>query len=460
MSVDANALHNLQDALRVSPHNVPLRMMFAESLQAKGRYVEAEQEFRTALSMDPSSDEAKLALADCFLKQLKDGPALVIVEELIKRPETPARAYLLHAKILRRQGDQARAAREYRKALDLDPTCADPELGQALGVAERSEDPDDEPSDLAVLGLDGRLRNDEPEEREDACDEVIAALEKPDISFEDVGGMEALKEEIRLKIIHPVRHPEIYKAYGKAAGGGILLYGPPGCGKTYLARATAGEVQAKFLAIGIHDVLDMWIGNSERNLHDIFEQARESKPCVLFFDEVDALGASRGDMKQSAGRQVINQFLSELDGIKGNNAGLLILAATNAPWHLDSAFRRPGRFDRIVFVPPPDASARGAILDILLKDKPLGEAIDTAKLAEQTAGFSGADLRNLVDLAVEAKLREALKGGGPKPLRQQDLTAALKSARPTTQEWFSTARNYALYSNQGGLYDDVLKYLG
>src|SRR5439155_12031124 len=190
-------------------------------------------------------------------------------------------------------------------------------------------------------------------------------------NFQDVGGMGHVKEEIRMKIIHPLTHPELYKAYGKAIGGGILMYGPPGCGKTHLARATAGEVHAGFIAVGINDVLEMWIGQSERNLHETFERARAHKPCVLFFDEVDALGASRSDLRHSTGRQLINQFLAELDGVQSSNDGVLILAATNAPWHLDAAFRRPGRFDRIVFVPPPDAPARAAILRILLKGKPV-----------------------------------------------------------------------------------------
>ena len=118
--------------------------------------------------------------------------------------------------------------------------------------------------------------------------------ERPKTTFDDVGGMERVKEEIRLKIILPLQQPELYKAYGKPIGGGILMYGPPGCGKTHLARATAGEIEAAFLSVGINDVLDMWIGNSERNLHELFEQARRARPCVLFFDEVDALGASRG----------------------------------------------------------------------------------------------------------------------------------------------------------------------
>jgi transitional endoplasmic reticulum ATPase len=179
---------------------------------------------------------------------------------------------------------------------------------------------------------------------------------------------------------------------------------------------------------------------------------------VLFFDEVDALGASRSDMRHSGGRHLINQFLAEMDGISSNNDGLLILAATNSPWAVDPAFRRPGRFDRILFVPPPDATARAAILRIQMRGKPVGD-IDYAQIAKKTDQFSGADLKAVVDLTIEAKLRQAMKEGIPKPIVTADLAAAAGQLKPTTKEWFATARNYALYSNQGGTYDDILKYM-
>jgi SpoVK/Ycf46/Vps4 family AAA+-type ATPase len=179
---------------------------------------------------------------------------------------------------------------------------------------------------------------------------------------------------------------------------------------------------------------------------------------VLFFDEVDALGAARGDMRHHAGRQLINQFLAEMDGVKDSNEGVLILAATNAPWHLDSAFRRPGRFDRVLFVPTPDPVARAEILRLQCKGKPT-EDIDFERLGKKTDHFSGADLKAVVDMAVERKLQEAIKSGAPKPLTTGDLLAALGGLKPTTREWFATARNYALYSNQGGIYDDILPYL-
>jgi len=305
--------------------------------------------------------------------------------------------------------------------------------------------------------VDGRIRQVSSSESDSKGGEN-APIERPTISFKDVGGMTKVKEQIQVKIIFPLTHADMYAAYGKKVGGGILMYGPPGCGKTHLARATAGEVQSKFMSIGINDVLDMWMGNSERNLHSLFDQARKSRPCVLFFDEVDALGASRSDMRQSAGRHLVNQFLAEMDGTQSNNEGVLVLGATNAPWHIDSAFRRPGRFDQVLFVPPPDAQARTETIRILLEGKPIQD-VDYAQIAGKTNEFSGADLKAVIDRAIESKLQEAIKTGKPTPLTTKDLLASAKTVKPSTREWFATARNHALYSNQGGIYDDILEYL-
>jgi len=445
MASGDDAIEALREALRHSPDNIPLHQHLGDSLLGMGRHEDAERAFRQALSLAPDNHRLKLGLARAFYQQGKATQALVIVEDLLKASDTPAAAHVLHARLLLNAGDAERAVREYRCAIEADPAVADLDLAGRLGIG----------SDQATSEVhEGRVRSSWEEEPPRAD----TPIERPTISFRDVGGMDELKDEIRMKIIHPLTHPELYAAYGKSVGGGILLYGPPGCGKTYLARATAGEVHAGFMVVAINDVLDMWIGRSERNLHEVFEQARGNTPCVLFFDEVDALGASRSDMRHSAGRQLINQFLSELDGVQASNDGVLILAATNAPWHLDTAFRRPGRFDRILFVPPPDVAARAAILRILLRNKPV-ETIDFEHLAKKTDQFSGADLKAVIDLAVEQKLREAMQAGVPKPLSTKDLAAAAGKVRPSVKEWFSTARNYALYSNQGGLYDDILKHL-
>jgi transitional endoplasmic reticulum ATPase len=443
-------IEGLRQAVRISPENLPLRQALAETLAGNGRYEEAEKEYKAALGLAPADVGIKLALAACYYQQEKNSHALVIVEDLIKGNSPPGKALVLHAKLLLRAGETEYAVRQYKRGVEADAAAADGAFAARLGIPS-NYDPTRPTDEL----FEGKLRQGAEGEREEA-----AEIERPKIAFKDVGGMEGLKEEIRLKIIHPLQHPELYKAYGKTAGGGILMYGPPGCGKTHLARATAGEIQAGFLSVGINDVLNMWLGNSEKNLHELFEQARRNRPCVLFFDEVDALAASRSDMRTSAGRHLINQFLAELDGVNASNEGVLILAATNAPWHVDPAFRRPGRFDRILFVPPPDGVARSGILRVMLKGKPV-EEIDYDALAKKTEGFSGADLKGLVDVAIERKLQQAMKEVPPvpRPLSTKDLAGAAGSVKATTREWFATARNYALYSNQGGAYDDILKHL-
>ena len=434
----------LKSALAVSPENVPLLRHLAETLLRLDRAPEAIDTYRAALALQPSVPALKVGLAQAYERAGKSSHAIVIVEEMVRRAGAPPEAYLLYSRLLLREGEIQGAVAQYKAAVEEDPALRDLDLESQLGI--------EAPASAEVI--DGKIRSgwQEPEET------PRAEVERPNVNFADVGGMEPLKNEIRMKIIHPLTHAEMFKAYGKKIGGGILMYGPPGCGKTHLARATAGEIKAGFIAVGINDVLDMWIGNSERNLHAIFEQARRSTPCVLFFDEVDALGASRADMRSSAGRHLINQFLAEMDGVTHSNEGVLILAATNAPWHLDPAFRRPGRFDRILFVPPPDFPARSAILDILLRGKPT-ENVDCEQISKRTPEFSGADLKALIDRAIEAKLADAMKTGVPHPLSTKDLLASAKTQLPTTRDWFSTARNYALYSNESGLYDDILAYL-
>jgi SpoVK/Ycf46/Vps4 family AAA+-type ATPase len=274
-----------------------------------------------------------------------------------------------------------------------------------------------------------------------------------------VGGLEEVKKQIHRRIILPFQKPSLFQKFGRRAGGGVLLYGPPGCGKTLLARATAGECDAKFYSIAISDILDMWFGESERKLTAVFEQARRTAPAVLFFDELEALAGKRQYSTDSSAARLVSQFLSATDGFAADNREVLILAATNVPWAVDPAFRRPGRFDRIFFVPPPDRAARESILRIQLAERPVAGDIDVGALAKSTSGFSGADLRNLVETACDLAIEESLSAGAEKPVTRAHLQAALKELRPTTTEWLTTARNYARYANEGGQYDEVLQFL-
>lgn len=445
----------LREAVRLAPENLPLFQHYVGTLMDLTRYVEAEQFLKEKLAADSRNNHLQVMLAEVFYREGKNSHAMAIVETICNPQNLFPPALVLHAKLLYRNGDVRRAVDEYKRAIDHDEALVDDDFASLLGIRKSSTDqsPFANGAENDEV-IDGRIRS-QTSESESSPD---VRFERPKMKFDEVGGMESVKEQIRIKIIYPITHAEMFAAYGKKVGGGILMYGPPGCGKTFIARATAGEVNSGFVSIGINDILDMWMGNSERNLHEVFQSARRNRPCVLFFDEVDALGASRSDMRQSAGRHLVNQFLAEMDGADADNEGLLILGATNAPWHVDGAFRRPGRFDRVIFVPPPDEPAREQILQIHLAGKPT-DKVDYRKIANKTAEFSGADLKAVVDVAIEAKLQQAIKSGMPTPISTNDLLAAAKSVRPTTKEWFSTARNHALYANQGGTYDDILTYL-
>ncbi len=426
-------IESLREALKFSPDNIPLRLHLADALFNSNHLDEAETEYQSVLSKE-NNPRAKMGLAKIFYRNGAYSKCNVVLEELIEAGNVDFEVLLLNTKALVKEHAIADAMVIYKRALELNPGFTDEELDAQLRIATGPE-------------------------LEESLQEIESSfVQKPTIDFKDVGGMDAIKKEIDLKIIQPLKHPEIYQAYGKKIGGGILLYGPPGCGKTYLAKATAGQVNAKFISVSLNDILDMWIGSSEKNLHEVFEVARQNTPCVLFFDEIDALGASRSDMKQSAGRHLINQFLMELDSLENDNEGLLILGATNTPWHLDAAFRRPGRFDRIIFVPPPDTSARALIFKLKLAEKPV-EAIDYAILSKKSKDYSGADIEAVIDIAIESKLEEAILQGVPKPLTTKELQTAMKKHKPTTNEWFSSAKNFALYANQSGLYDEILDYL-
>ena len=284
-------------------------------------------------------------------------------------------------------------------------------------------------------------------------------LEQPRLTFADVAGMDEAKQRLTRSFILPLRNPELTKAFGKTAGGGLLLYGPPGCGKTFLARALAGEIGARFDNVALNDVLDLWFGESERKLHELFENARRRAPTVLFFDEIDALGQRRSQLKGTAGRTLVNQLLSEMDGFDARNEGVFFLAATNHPWDVDPALRRPGRFDRLVFVPPPDAAARKLVFKLKLEGKPVAKTLDEDALARHTEGFSGADIEGAIKSAAEFAFEASVALGRVMPIDDKLLAKALKEAKPSTRPWFEVARNHAIYSNEGGSYDDLLAHL-
>jgi SpoVK/Ycf46/Vps4 family AAA+-type ATPase len=362
------------------------------------------------------------------------------------------------AQMLEQSGDHSGAVKEAAYVLQRDPeNVAARDLISAPSAASAPEGSSE--IDATLRSLEAELADVVPPMFADEAPGTGAFdPERTQLSLEDVAGMAEVKARLEASFLTPLRNPELRRLYGKSLKGGLLLYGPPGCGKTFIARALAGEVGAPFLPISLNDVIDMYIGESERNIHEIFETARRAAPCVLFLDEIDALGQKRSQLRASAMRGAVNQLLTEMDGVQSNNEGVYVLAATNHPWDVDVALRRPGRFDRMVLVLPPDEDARDAVLRFHLRDRPIA-GVEPRKIAKRTDGYSGADLAHICETAAERALLDSAQSGQPRMIEQRDLEAALKEVRPSIGAWLETARNVAQFSNESGAYDDLLTYL-
>lgn len=446
----------LEKALQVSPGDWETRAHLIDQYLALGNAARAAELLRAAPAI-PDTEENLLRKARVELEaSLPEAQATL--ENILKRNKACAQAYLLLAKLYLKRGLRDEARRKYGAATVIDESLSDPALEAELGVANTPPNPTPVAATAEEPGENGGADLVTPEETALAMKdlELTDKPELPRVTFDDIGGMQSVIERIRMNIIYPFKNPDVFRKFNKKPGGGILMYGPPGCGKTHIARATAGECSAAFISIAITDVLSKWLGESERHLHEIFETARRRAPSVVFIDEIDAIGVSRADAGASMA-PVVNVLLTELDGISARNENLMILAATNTPWRVDSALRRPGRFDRVIFVPPPDAEARAAILKIVLRDMP-SESIDIDKLARSTERFSGADLRGVVEHASEKAIAEEMRTGKSAKLTQQLLMESIKSTRPSTLEWLETARSYASYANRAGLYDDLVEF--
>lgn len=445
--MDDRTLQSLVTAFQASPENQELLAVLLEACLERDEPSRGLELLGAATRAREISDPAHRLLA------ARTALAAGAHERALDYAEgASAEGALVKVRALLALDRQDEARRAYESAVAENRTLEDPTLASALQSRVRAYAP--EP------GRSGpRLRVVSNDDTDESDMRRLLMPEEEKMTFEDVGGLDGIKSAIRKRIILPFQKPSLFQRFRKRVGGGILMYGPPGCGKTLLARATAGECKAQFFNVAISDILDMYIGESERKLHAIFEKARQSRPAVLFFDELEALGGKRQYHREASSSKIVSQFLAELDGFSRNNEGVLVLGATNVPWDIDPAFRRPGRFDRVLFVPPPDRAARERILEILLDERPKTEGLDLRSLAKASSGFSGADLRNLVETAADNAIEDSLEEGEEVPIGSAHLKDAVKEVKPTTREWLTTARNYARYANESGHYDEVLAFL-
>jgi SpoVK/Ycf46/Vps4 family AAA+-type ATPase len=440
-------LDSLRSAVTAMPDDVPLRLHLAALLLRAGLRDEAVRHLGAVLQRDPGNSEALALLTG-------------------QHPSAPAGPSVSPERTVAPAGDSASAPGAAEPADDGDAPAAPPvPSAPSAPAAPAAPGPGDDTASYDWSQAEDELRDVLPAMfvgdagSTSALDEARAYDAEPaGLTLADVAGLTEVKQRLEAAFLAPMRNPELRKLYGKSLRGGLLLYGPPGCGKTFIARAVAGELGARFITVSFADLIDMFVGRSERNIHELFELARRNAPCVLFLDEVDAIGQKRSQLRNTPMRSAVNQLLLELDDVASDNTGVFLLAATNHPWDVDSALRRPGRFDRTLLVLPPDPAAREGVFRYHLRERPVA-GIDLSKLSRLTDGYSGADIAHICETAAERALLDSVTRGEPRLIGQADLEAAVSEVRPSLGTWFDTARNVALFANEGGAYDDLVAYL-
>lgn len=464
----------LERALKECPDNVRLWLLYGQSCVNSKALRKAREAYDTAVALDPDDPEGKLGIARVLFQQKKLSEACVRTQHILSDHPGFAPGHVLMARICLTEHEPLQAAKHYEMAKNLSKSICDKEIEKELAVYQTVPELDfegfgDEAKMVAnsfepvedydfglpdsfddeLAGMEGN--GIEQEEFDFVDDEdlgFIEEFERPKGKFSDVAGLDEVKEELLMKLVHPYDYQDLFRAYSKKAGGGLLLHGPPGCGKSLVCRALAGETDAAFYTLKLHDILEMYIGCSEKNLHALFQTARENAPAVIFIDELDAIGGDRAEMRQSSVRPIVNQFLMELDGYDGANEGVLVIAATSALWNVDPAFLRPGRFDRRILVPAPNKSARSKIFQLEAKKRPTNN-LDFSTLAAKTPDYSGADIAQVFDLATESALRLAMKKKKLVPLTMEMLLSAIDKIEPTLPLWRSYQQERGSRGAQG-----------
>ncbi len=429
------------------------------ALFEESKYEEALKAFTDALTLDGKYADAYFnrALTYRILNNLAAAKGdLQVVMEL--QPQS-ADAPLLMGDIAEGNEDLIGARFWFEKALALKPDYGDAKMRlDALDRRMKSG------SNYAIGGssqMEMQKGKDSNETRIEEGQIKKIAFFKSNIKFTDVIGLAKVKQYLTDNVVLAIKEPDLFKKYGKKTGLGTLFYGPPGVGKTYLVRAIAGEANANVIIAQINQIVDMYTGNTEKNLHAVFEQARKNSPCLLFFDELDSLGMKRGGGggqeggESSAMRLAINQFLVEMSGVESNPEGIYVLAATNTPWDIDPALKRSGRFGDRIYVGPPAQKDRIALLKFETRNKPIGR-ITWGRLARAMSGYSPADIARIADKAVMRPLLHEHEKKTPRKLTTGDFIAILRDkdfAGSSLDEWYQMVKKEVISKTETQIVD-------
>jgi transitional endoplasmic reticulum ATPase len=429
------ARNDFDQLIEQYPDRVEYRLDRAEASIRLDDFEYCLDDLAIYLRGNPDDITALRRQAECFYQIGRFLDSMRLLNRLIELEGERVNLLLNRARVNEQLDFLEEAVQDAEAALKLDPASQEArQLKHSLLLKRQSYGIEDDVYNAFARGDD---------------EAVLGDVKIPETRFSDIGGLDNVKRQIRETIEYPLKYAELSARYGKKAGGGLLFFGPPGCGKTLLARAAAGECEVALVNVNLASVLDKWVGNTEKAVSMVFAAARKRAPAILFFDEVDAIGGSRANLQTGWEKKLISQLLIELDGLNSRNDNVMVLGATNAPWDVDFALRRPGRLGNLVFVPPPSAEERAAIFGLYLKQKPfVAEDLDLAELALLSEHHSADSIRQVVENAAAIPWRNAIETGDAQPLAMEHLRQALQQAAPDLVEWEKLVSRYQEFASK------------
>jgi AAA+ superfamily predicted ATPase len=435
--MDQETLQALIDVYKGRASNDLLSIILDEAEGVQGRT--SVLELLRSLSSETLSDDGFAPVRRQACQFCLNAADFELAERLARESEQPEDRAMC-ARALHGLGRDQEAVALYRQAVAQDPAMRNRDLERFLGI--RPGTAFSQPAKIISLtNYSARRENKHLHERLDLVpDTLLEDLDDAAVTFGDVAGLDDVKNEIRRRIVLPYLKPTLFERYRQKPGGSLLLYGPPGCGKTLIARATAGESDARFLSVSPEEIIDKYAGDAEKRLRVFFDEARAEPPAILFFDDFELLAYKRGTSPDEAAPALIAAFLSELDSTLRDNSGVLVIASTNAPWTIDPALLRSGRFQRTIYIPPPPLEARAKILADAISAVPGHDKVAVDRIARKTAGYSGADMRALAFWANNAALTKTLAGGAEIPVTTELFDEGLKAFAPSTPAWIAQAK--------------------
>ncbi len=429
------------------------------SLFEDSKFQEALAEFTEAIKVDPDYADAYFnrALTNRILNKFDEAKR--DLETVMKIQPKSGDAPLLIGDMAESGNDLIGARVWYEKALANNPDYAEAKTRlehlDSLMKVEGTYSKNTKTQQLEIQKFDeGETKIEEGQIKK-------LAFYKSNIKFDKVIGLDKVKKYLTDNIILAIQEPALFKKYGKKTGLGTILYGPPGVGKTHIVNAIAGEANANVIIARINQIVDMYTGNTEKNLHAIFEQARQNPPCIVFFDELDALGVKRGGDggggggESSAMRLAVNQFLVEMSGVEAKPEGLYVIGATNNPWDIDPALKRSGRFGDRIYMAPPDNTARKKLFEFYTRNKPKGH-LNWGRLARATMGYSPADIERICDKAVMRPLLHEHERHSERKLSMGDFLAVLRDrdvSGSSLDEWYEMVKKDVISKTETSIVD-------